>query len=366
MPHFTNNSVSVGKLCNAGCRVIFTSTAVSVFNAMGTLILQGIRELIGPKMWRFNINPATANNVQHTPLPACPPTLIHNNKDNNLPIIPTPSPTHGLHSPNITTLSTAQRPHRSTECHRKAYDLPSTRTLIKYLHATDGSPVKDTLLKAVKNGNYRTWPRLTLANVTGYCPNKATPTVMGHMIKVSKGLRSTRTQPTSHPRLGPLQPANKLHYFSIPFGTLYTDGCGKFPIRAHSGNQYIMVGYHVIANAILIEAFKTKHDSQRIPAYNNIMGQLQVWGIIINNQVLDNEASMVYQNTITNKWGYTYQLVPPDMHQQNAAKRAIKTFKAHFLSVLATVDPGFPASWWDLLLPQAKLTLNLLQQSHYD
>ena len=43
---------------------------------------------------------------------------------------------------------------------------------------------------------------------------------------------------------------------------------------------------------------------------------------------------------------------------------AIKNFKAHFISILAGVDDDFPAYLWDKLLPQAELTLNLLQQSN--
>ena len=49
-----------------------------------------------------------------------------------------------------------------------------------------------------------------------------------------------------------------------------------------------------------------------------------------------------------------------------AAERAIRTFKAHFLSILAGVAPDFPRNLWDLLLPQAELTLNLLRQEILD
>ena len=38
----------------------------------------------------------------------------------------------------------------------------------------------------------------------------------------------------------------------------------------------------------------------------------------------------------------TYQLTPPNMHRINAAERAIRTFKNHFISGLATLDPEFP------------------------
>jgi hypothetical protein len=50
------------------------------------------------------------------------------------------------------------------------------------------------------------------------------------------------------------------------------------------------------------------------------------------------------------------------MHCCNRAERAIRTFKDHFLSILAGVDASFPPYLWDLLLPQAELTLNLLRQ----
>jgi hypothetical protein len=51
------------------------------------------------------------------------------------------------------------------------------------------------------------------------------------------------------------------------------------------------------------------------------------------------------------------------MHRRNRAERAIRTFKNHFLAILAGVDKSFPPYLWDLLLPQAELTLNLLRQS---
>ena len=44
----------------------------------------------------------------------------------------------------------------------------------------------------------------------------------------------------------------------------------------------------------------------------------------------------------------------------NAGERAIRTFKNHFLSVLATADLMFLVSEWDRLLPHVELTLNIL------
>jgi hypothetical protein len=90
---------------------------------------------------------------------------------------------------------------------------------------------------------------------------------------------------------------------------------------------------------------------------------LAVWGLSVDLQILDNEASVEYKEAITFSGMQKFQLVPPDMHPPNQAERAICTFKDHFLANLAGVDSAFPPYLWDLLLPQAKLTLNLLRRA---
>ena len=93
------------------------------------------------------------------------------------------------------------------------------------------------------------------------------------------------------------------------------------------------------------------------------MNRLKTRGHVINHQVLDNEASKEYRRHVTNIWAATYQLVPPDVHRCNIAKRAIRTFKAHFLNILDGIPPSFPNYLWEKLLPQTELYLNLLRQS---
>ena len=61
--------------------------------------------------------------------------------------------------------------------------------------------------------------------------------------------------------------------------------------------------------------------------------------------------------------GINYQIVPPHVHWRNTAKRAIRTFKNHFVAILCGTDPDFPLHLWCRLLPQAQLTLNLLRKS---
>jgi hypothetical protein len=92
------------------------------------------------------------------------------------------------------------------------------------------------------------------------------------------------------------------------------------------------------------------------------MTYLATQGLSVDLQILDDEASAAYKHAITFTWQAKFQLVPPDMHRHNRAELAIKTFKGHFLAVLARVYPTFPLYLWEPL-PQAELTLDLLWQS---
>jgi hypothetical protein len=51
------------------------------------------------------------------------------------------------------------------------------------------------------------------------------------------------------------------------------------------------------------------------------------------------------------------------MHQRNKTEQMIWQFKNYILSIFAGVDATFLPYLWDLLLPQAKLTVNLLCQA---
>jgi len=124
-----------------------------------------------------------------------------------------------------------------------------------------------------------------------------------------------------------------------------------------------MIAFHADGNLILQQAFKTKSDCHRIAAYNSIMTRLATRGLSVDLQILDNETSLAYKEAITFKWNAKFQLVPPNMHHCNPVERAIHTFKDHFLAILSGVDAAFTPYLWDLLLPQAELTLNLLCQS---
>ena len=124
-----------------------------------------------------------------------------------------------------------------------------------------------------------------------------------------------------------------------------------------------MVEYHCDSNAIITVPFKSRKDKDRMVACNYIMQRIKDRNMLVNLNNLDNEASKEYNKIIKFQWKTKYQLVPPHIHCRNTDKRAIRTFKAHFLSILAVVADDFPCRHWDQLIPQAELTLNLLRQA---
>ena len=103
-------------------------------------------------------------------------------------------------------------------------------------------------------------------------------------------------------------------------------------------------------------------DTEVVQAHTTIFDHLQHAGFQPIIQCFNNEASTTIK-TWMHACSIQFQLVPPHVHHQNAAEQAISTFKNHFIAGLASMDPNFPLQYWDKLLPQAELTLNLLCSS---
>ena len=110
-----------------------------------------------------------------------------------------------------------------------------------------------------------------------------------------------------------------------------------------------MLAYHVDTNIILVESFASRHNRHLLAAADRIMDNLTKRGYGVDVQILDNKCSAAYKLQIEEKWGAKIQVVPPDVHHRNIAERAICTFKAHFLSILAGVSDAFPNFLWNCL-----------------
>jgi hypothetical protein len=135
-------------------------------------------------------------------------------------------------------------------------------------------------------------------------------------------------------------------------GQLYTDLTGKFPVRSIKGNWYVMICYSYDWNYVKAVPMKSRSAAEWIKAYEHIHQKLTSRGFTPKLQTLDNEASTAFKSFFTTN-DVDYQLVPRHCHRRNSAERAIHTFKEHFVTFLASVDPDFPLHLWDHLSPHA-------------
>ncbi len=189
----------------------------------------------------------------------------------------------------------------------RSLDLPSIGALVGFYHACLGFPAKQTWLDAIKAGNCDSFDGLTYSNAARYCPD-ADETILGPLAQQRQNVRSTKPCPPALnpasllPAISPKEPellSNKVHICVVPISKLYKDHTRCFPVKARSGNQYVMIAYHTDGNLILQQAFQTKSDKHRIAAYNSIMTHLAACGLSVNLQILDNEASAAYKQAIT-------------------------------------------------------------------
>jgi hypothetical protein len=245
----------------------------------------------------------------------------------------------------------------------------NTGALVNYLHKALFSPTKSALSHAVKKGNLITWPGLTEEAIHKHL-KMAPATAMGHMNQKRQNIRSTSkivevTSDLKDVSVTPLGTGEKkklVHAVVIDQGQLYTDLTGRFPVRSSKGNWYVMIVYSYDCNCIKHVAMKSRSATEWVRAFGEVFQELTSRGFKPKLQKMDNEASAALKNYFTEQ-DMTYQLDPPHCHRRNAAERAIRTFKEHFVAGLASVDTDFPMHLWYRLLPQAEISLDLLRTS---
>jgi hypothetical protein len=188
---------------------------------------------------------------------------------------------------------------------------------------------------------------------------------MGHMNQRYQNIRSTSRVPVANSPTPDTDLGSKTHLIYavvVDQGQLYTDLTGKFPVRSSKGNSYVMVCYVYDCNSVKVIPMKSRSAPEWVKEYDTIHQEFTIKGFKPRLQNLDNKASTTLKNFFTTN-DVDYHLVPPHCHRCNAAERAIRTFKEHFVLGLSSVDPSFLLQLWDRLLPQAEITLNLLRTS---
>ena len=79
---------------------------------------------------------------------------------------------------------------------------------------------------------------------------------------------------------------------SSPKGLSYIDLTGRFPFKSAKGNQYILVAFHVDANAILGHAIKNRESNTLTEAWHRLNTKFAKAGVQPHTYVVDNEASL--------------------------------------------------------------------------
>jgi len=123
------------------------------------------------------------------------------------------------------------------------YDLPNTKEVMRFLHASLGTPTRATLLTAAQNGNLVTFPGMTPENISRHFP-ESDETQKGHMKQTKQGVRSTKVV-DEDAMLGLQQKPGIKHkdvyliVFDATKKSMYSDQTGKFPITSARGSKYI-------------------------------------------------------------------------------------------------------------------------------
>ena len=337
IPSLTKSLLSIGKLCDSNYTAVFTKNDVKICKT-------------------------TLNIPTHE-------IILKGHRN----------PTNGLY---ITDIHNA-----NVHVANKVDHLPNTTTknAITFLYLAAFSPAISTLTKAIQKGFFSSWPGLTVDAIKKYVANM--PHVRaGRLDHVRKNIRSTKLHQVLNMILHDLRPkltksrasdtidlqwpqqhkSTNDYYAKIEnLHKIYTDQTGKFPTISSNGMQYCFVLYSFDANAILVEPIKQRSASELLRAHQKLVQYLTERGYKPNMHYLDNEAPQCIKSYDTTN-NITYQLVPPFSHRRNAAERAIRTWKNHFITGLCSVDPKFPMHLWDRLIPQSVITLNMLRASRRD
>jgi hypothetical protein len=237
---FHNPLLSIALLCDNGCEVIFANTNVTVQHNAKT-ILTGYRDL-HTGLWGVKLD------ADH-PTTNQPSTNLANS------IVPT----------------------------------GTIADTMQFLHMACFSPSTSTLIRAIDNGNFATWPMFTCENIKKHLP-KSEATALGHLDQQRKNTQSTKRTPTTRSTTTTADTTGIAHagthetYTSLldinsPTGQIHTDQTGRFPIQSSRGNKYVMILHDYNSNAILAEAMTSRAAHEMVRAYEKLHTYLVTRGL---------------------------------------------------------------------------------------
>jgi hypothetical protein len=318
MPNVPHTLIGLGPFANQDCTIVFTQTTVTVYHPDGHPILSSWQDETGPCLWYFPLTTEAANPQDVTgatapwlPIPTpslfpMPPPSVMQLPPLSPVVIPAcvsvtthPRPSQGILATDMSGVAclvyylygaaqaVALAAHATgTPFDPHSLDLPIIGALIGFYHACLGFPVKQTWLDTIKAGNCDTFDGLTYSNAVRNCLG-VDEMIMGHLAQQCQNVRSTNSKQTLLAPLAVLPlpaaaPSNQVFVVTKLLSKLFPDNTGRFPVRARSGNQYVMIAFHANGNLIFQQAIKSKIDRHRIAAYNTIMTCLAACGLSVD------------------------------------------------------------------------------------
>jgi hypothetical protein len=128
-------------------------------------------------------------------------------------------------------------------------------------------------------------------------------------------------------------------------GNLFTNQTGCFPITSNHGHAYVVVFYIFDANAIQFVPIKNWSKEEFLCAHREIYQWLTQCSFKPLLQKLDNKTSKEFKTFVATEQT-CIQYTSPDIHCTKPAKRAILTWKNHFLAGMAGLPKSFPIANW--------------------
>ena len=205
--------------------------------------------------------------------------------------------------------------------------------LFNFYYGALCSPSQTTLKDAIQKNFLITRPAIEKLSFSEQTVDSLA-TDLGHMDQERRNLQSTKLVPTNtdkfriHENIS-IQKQYETISTIIPFTAkemTYGDLTGAFPYTSSRGAKYLYLIYDYDANAILVHSLKSRQSHEIRKAWEILIERLTSHGHTIKKFILDNECSQDLRKTIL-KNNLNFQLVPPHIHRQNAAERAIRTFK---------------------------------------
>ena len=261
LPSLKNHAlISVVKLCDAGCEVVFKhNCCLVIYNKK--VIMYGVR-CPRSHLW---LVPLAITNAKRM----------------------------------LNTQQSYQR-HHANNIHHMA----NQKNLIEYLHQCFFSPPASTLIKAVKNDQLLGVPGFTMKAIKKWLP-VSTATIKGHLHCTRKKLQSTRQHQKEDENnyKKDMEPEEdktadwELFCFAALAeefnNTIYSHATGKFPVPSYNGNRYVMIIYVYDANAILVRPMENRKKETMVNTFTDVYNFLKRRKLAPKLHIMDNECSKV-------------------------------------------------------------------------